>query len=263
MALCLGTAQLGQNYGIFRKPDKETAFQILEAAVDGGIEYIDTAPVYGESEKIIGTFLKANGVRMKLITKIPKFKGKDSKLFIDHCKRYAVDSMRALGRGQLWAILLHEPQNAKDFPDEILGLKTWFLVMGIAGKFGVSMYQPEDLAHRFLGIYQIPLNIQDTRFIREVPKDDFFWQGNTIMVRSIYLQGKIQEYRKALGFAVKAIGKLTRHNLIVIGCENPTQVLANINMFKNDVPMGETEYNQIMEESRNPDLAKIDPRKWK
>ena len=177
MALCLGTAQLGQAYGIFRKPDKETVFDILSAAIEGGIEYIDTAPAYGDSEHLIGEFLKSNGLRVKLITKIPKFKGTESKYFIDHCKKSAIDSMRELGRGQLWGVLLHDAQNAKDFPDEVMGLRTWFLVTGVSSKFGVSMYQPSDVAHRFLGLYQIPLSMMDTRFIRQVPKGGFLLAG--------------------------------------------------------------------------------------
>ena len=262
MALCLGTAQLAQKYGIFKKPDHETSFDILSAAFDCGIEYIDTAPTYGEAEHVIGEFLKSNGLRAKIITKIPKFMGTDPKLFIDHCKRSAIDSMRALGRNQLWGVLLHDAQNAKDFWNELLGLKTWFLVSGVTSNFGVSLYDPEDLGYRFLGLYQIPMNMMDTRFM-EVPKEDFFWGGNTIMVRSVYLQGKIQEHRKALAFVKKAIGKMTRHNLIVLGCENADQVKANANMFNNDLEISEDEYNQILEGGKNPDMEKVDPRRWK
>ena len=263
MALCLGTAQLGQAYGIFRKPDKETAQEILTSAIDGGIEYIDTAPVYGESESIIGEFLKTNAKLAKIITKIPKYKGKNSKDFVDHCKGSVIKSMRTLGRAQLWGVLLHDANNAKSFPDEVLGLKAWFYIAGVAPNFGVSLYEPSDVYHRLLGIYQIPLNLQDTRFIREIPAEDMFWRGCTIMVRSIYLQNKIKDYRKALRFARAAIEKRTRRNLLVIGAENADQVKMNIAMHEADKGMNEEEYKEILAESENPDLEKIDPRKWK
>ena len=56
--LCLGTVQLGQKYGINnqigRQPTHEEAFGIIQAAIDSGIEYIDTASVYGEAEELLG-----------------------------------------------------------------------------------------------------------------------------------------------------------------------------------------------------------------
>jgi aryl-alcohol dehydrogenase-like predicted oxidoreductase len=263
MALCLGTAQLGQSYGPIRKISKDTAYSVLGAAIDEGIEYIDTAPVYGEAETIIGNFFRSNPVQVKIITKIPKYKGKDPKEFIDHCKGSAIQSMRNLGRGRVWGVLLHDAQNPVDFPDEVMGLRAWFIATGIVTKFGVSLYEPSDIHHRMMGLYQIPMNLKDTRFIRELPKDDFFWNGNTIMVRSIYLQGKIEDHHKALGFVKTAIEKYTRHNLIVVGCEKPEQVKENAEIYRNDAPVGATEYSEIMTESLNSNLQEIDPRKWK
>ena len=57
--LILGTAQIGMNYGvnnILGKIRKEDAFKILNLAYQSGIEYLDTAPVYGDAQKIIGEF---------------------------------------------------------------------------------------------------------------------------------------------------------------------------------------------------------------
>jgi 1-deoxyxylulose-5-phosphate synthase len=55
----LGTAELGMNYGIrtgtdSNKPDREDAEFILNSALDKGVNFIDTAAAYGDSEKIIG-----------------------------------------------------------------------------------------------------------------------------------------------------------------------------------------------------------------
>ena len=45
--LCLGTVQMGQQYGIKnelgRKPRLEESFLVLQAAVDSGIDCFDTA----------------------------------------------------------------------------------------------------------------------------------------------------------------------------------------------------------------------------
>lgn len=56
-ALSLGTVQLGLSYGINNadgKPSQETANAILNAAIDGGINTLDTAGAYGDSEVVIG-----------------------------------------------------------------------------------------------------------------------------------------------------------------------------------------------------------------
>jgi aryl-alcohol dehydrogenase-like predicted oxidoreductase len=54
--LCLGTMNFGSS------TSEEDSFAIMRKAVDGGINFFDTANVYnkGESERIIGKFLKEN-----------------------------------------------------------------------------------------------------------------------------------------------------------------------------------------------------------
>ncbi|HEX5689493.1 MAG TPA: aldo/keto reductase, partial [Roseiflexaceae bacterium] len=57
--LCLGTMNFGTP-----TPEAES-IQIIDAALDGGINFIDTANVYnnGESERIVGAALAKNGRR--------------------------------------------------------------------------------------------------------------------------------------------------------------------------------------------------------
>lgn len=74
--LCLGTMQFGWT------ADEPASFQVLSAAFDAGINFIDTADVYsrfvpgnqgGESETIIGKWFKQSGIprdRLVLATKV-------------------------------------------------------------------------------------------------------------------------------------------------------------------------------------------------
>ena len=58
--LSLGTAQLGFDYGIVNvggKPNLDKSFEILKTAINAGINCFDTAPSYGDSEEIIGSFV--------------------------------------------------------------------------------------------------------------------------------------------------------------------------------------------------------------
>ena len=60
--MTLGTVQLGMNYGIANdlgQPDEKKSHSMLSAAKDNGITSIDTARAYGNSEDVLGTFLKA------------------------------------------------------------------------------------------------------------------------------------------------------------------------------------------------------------
>ena len=70
--------------------DESTSFELLDAFVDAGFDLIDTADVYsywvqghsgGESETIIGKWLKRSGKRSKVViaTKVGKEMGPDSK----------------------------------------------------------------------------------------------------------------------------------------------------------------------------------------
>ena len=60
-AMTLGTVQLGMNYGIANqdgKPNEEKSFAILRTAIENGAASLDTARAYGDSEDVIGRFLK-------------------------------------------------------------------------------------------------------------------------------------------------------------------------------------------------------------
>ncbi|MGM8213927.1 aldo/keto reductase, partial [Virgibacillus sp. W0430] len=59
--LTLGTVQLGMNYGVANKngiPNQDTAYSILQNAINNGINIFDTAQAYEKSETVLGDFFK-------------------------------------------------------------------------------------------------------------------------------------------------------------------------------------------------------------
>ena len=88
--------------------DEPTSFQLLDAFVDTGFNLIDTADVYstwvsghtgGESETIIGKWLKQSGKRDKVViaTKVGKPMGPDRKgLSRKYIEQAVEDSLRRL-----------------------------------------------------------------------------------------------------------------------------------------------------------------------
>lgn len=71
--LTLGTVQLKQRYGIANKvgkPNEEEANNLLTYAFSNRVTTFDTAPGYGESEDLLGRFLKKQGNLLKDVPKI-------------------------------------------------------------------------------------------------------------------------------------------------------------------------------------------------
>src|SRR3989339_1448475 len=61
--LSFGTVALGVDYGIeipagYGRPTEDQALGLLHSAVDQGVNFFDTAPAYGESERLLGKALK-------------------------------------------------------------------------------------------------------------------------------------------------------------------------------------------------------------
>lgn len=74
-ALALGTVELGLDYGIvapgeFGRPTQADAIRLVHAALDAGINLIDTARNYGASETVLGHALRDRRDRVVLATKV-------------------------------------------------------------------------------------------------------------------------------------------------------------------------------------------------
>lgn len=79
--ISFGAVEIGLPYGIpvdgvVQKPDEREAHQLLNAALDMGINFIDTARAYGDSEEIIGRALTSRRQEYLLATKTMHFADK-------------------------------------------------------------------------------------------------------------------------------------------------------------------------------------------
>jgi aryl-alcohol dehydrogenase-like predicted oxidoreductase len=73
--LALGTVELGLDYGIavpseYGRPAEGAAIRLVHAAIDRGINLIDTARAYGESEAVLGRALRGRRDKVVLATKV-------------------------------------------------------------------------------------------------------------------------------------------------------------------------------------------------
>ena len=108
--LCLGTMNFGG------PTSEEDSFAIMRKAVDSGINFFDTANVYnrGESERIIGKFLKDNNLREQVIlaTKVNGRMGdspNDAGASRYHIVKACEDSLKRLQTDHIDLYQLHRP----------------------------------------------------------------------------------------------------------------------------------------------------------
>jgi len=187
LKLSLGTVQFGMDYGINNprgKIPKEEVFEILEEAEKNGIDTLDTAYAYGDSEKVIGEYLQKSKSDLKVISKLPSCE-------VEKAESFFHASLQNLQTDRIYGYLLHDfetyPENIKKL-DILANLKARNKIQ----KIGFSLYYPKELEclienNISIDIIQIPHNLFDQRFLNYFPllKET----GIEIHVRSVFLQG--------------------------------------------------------------------------
>lgn len=113
--LGLGTVKLGRNTGIkypahYDLPTDKQAANLLAMARQAGINLLDTAPAYGNSEERLGQLLKGQRDDWLLCTKVgEEFDGENSHFDFSavHTRQSIERSLRRLGTDHLDLVLVH------------------------------------------------------------------------------------------------------------------------------------------------------------
>jgi aryl-alcohol dehydrogenase-like predicted oxidoreductase len=192
--LVLGTAQLGQPYGIANttgQPDQERAVTIIRTALDYGVSFFDTAQAYGISEQILGYALcRCNAVdKAEIITKLP-LALPSTPLTFGNCVR---ESLLKLDVPRLYCLMLHREEHIPAL-DSWLGEELCrFRAEGIIRRVGVSVYKPDAaltaLRHKLVSVVQIPAGLFDRRFESAGVFRQAQDTGKELHLRSVFLQG--------------------------------------------------------------------------
>ena len=191
--LCLGTMNFGS------PTDEEASIRIINKALDGGINFVDTANVYngGESERIVGKALKENGKRdsVVLATKANGAMGpgpNDRNITRYHVMKACEDSLRRLQTDHIDLYQMHRPsftipqdETLRALDDLVrqgkvryIGSSTfpaWVLMEALATseRYGLARYITE----------QPPYNFLDRRIENElVPLCQTLWRGYSALV---------------------------------------------------------------------------------
>jgi aryl-alcohol dehydrogenase-like predicted oxidoreductase len=145
-SLCLGTVAFGRA----GEPDHEKSVRIIHAALDAGINFVDTADMYsgGESEIIVGKALKGRRDQVVLATKAsspmgpdPNMQGASRRWLIQACE----GSLRRLGTDRIDVYQVHRPDPGTDL-DETLGALSDLIHQGKIRYTGTSTFPASMIA---------------------------------------------------------------------------------------------------------------------
>lgn len=177
--ISLGTWQVGGKWGDPFSHDN--ADHILNAAVDAGINFIDTADVYGngESEKAVGRLVRSRSERIYVATKC----GRRLQPHVSNSyqpealRKFVEDSLQNMGLETLDLIQLHCPPTEVYYRPEIFDVFDRLKDEGKIQQLGVSVEKVEE----GLKAIEFP-NVQTVQIIfnmfRQRPADLFFAEAS-------------------------------------------------------------------------------------
>ena len=136
-------------FGQWGNPDHDESIAVIHAALDAGINFIDTADVYsaGESEEIVGKALAGRRDDVVLATKVyapmgadPNMAGGSRRWIMRACE----DSLRRLGTDHLDLYQIHRPDPNVDI-DETLGALSDLVHQGKVRYLGSSTFPASEI----------------------------------------------------------------------------------------------------------------------
>lgn len=290
--MILGTVQLGMPYGINNtdgQPSVRDAMDILDCAYQNGVDTFDTASSYGDSEKVIGNYIKKHSDKIfRICTKLPI---DIEQVNITDC---CAESRQKLGVDTLYVYYLHRFEQCKsnNVMQQLLELKE----TGQIGNIGVSVYQPDELQYimenlnDIIDVVQIPFNVMDnSRWTQDELLSRADRKGIKLYARSIFLQGVIlsdinsevchkmgitsqisklrdiaQSLKRSVAqLAVDYVNSIQEIERWLIGCETVEQIRENISLWKNAGQLESNICEEIKQISQSVVEKVIDPRRWK
>lgn len=302
--LIIGGAQLGLKYGIANtkgQPSENESVSILKTAINNGVQYIDTARAYGDSEKVIGkALLQGWDSRVNIITKLSPltdcYPDEDRKTVFTYVDASIFQSTTYL-KQSLDVLMLHRATHIYNWNGYVWERLLQLKKQGIIRSLGVSIQSPQELEQVMkndqIEFIQMPFNILDDRWgamlgtIEKIKKK----RRLVIHVRSSLLQGllcsdKLEHWNKANIDNGKQIQEwlstlaeeYQRSNIVdlclayvrsqqwvdgvVVGMETQLQLIENIKYF-DTLPLNQKALQRI--ELQRPKLYEksLNPSLWK
>ena len=202
--LILGTVQFGLDYGVNNtvgKPSKENIKSILDSAYSSGIQLLDTAEAYGDSQNKIGEYHNNSTNKFNVIT---KFSSNTEGFSLNIIER-VYNNLKILDVDKLYCYMFHSfddfNKHFEKYRKDLLTLKK----DGIINNIGVSLYSNDELESvlKFneITLVQLPFNLLDNNNKRGNIIKKAKEKGIEIHTRSAFLQGLF--FKNTSEFTVK------------------------------------------------------------
>ena len=193
MRLALGTVQFGLPYGIANVSGRvsvEEGRRILDSARQAGIDTLDTAIAYGDSEAVLGRIGIPDWRVVSKLPVMPEGVGDVGAWVASELNA----SLKRLNVDQLDGLLLHRPSQLFEPQGQaLLSALQEVKEAGLVRKIGVSVYGPEEIDALFklahFDIVQAPMNILDRRLVDSGCLHRLKAAGVEVHTRSAFLQG--------------------------------------------------------------------------
>ena len=283
--ISLGAVQLGLNYGINNthgKPSAETAAKILTTACEGGINVIDTASGYGDSEKVVGDFFRTyTGKKPTIVTKFKIMIDTDKTAPVEDVEKIlraqVENSLETLGYDKLPLLMLHRESEMFDYgevlPSALKKLKSEGLVERVGVSLNSTKYIDDVVKNDLYEAVQLPLNMMADVivFIRSVFLQGLFFRDPQTLPEGVLQLAKEplkklnklaeEENRSIAEIALTFIRDLDGVTSLVLGSETPEQVKENISLV-NAPGISEATRSRILEIFSDIDERVLMPWTW-
>lgn len=197
MKLGLGTAQFGMEYGISNQRGRtspEEVSLILDVARQNRIQYLDTAPAYGDSEDILGKMMHERN-NFSVVTKTHVLNSENmtgrSAVLVENTFRRSLSRLRL---ASVYGLLAHRAEDLlRPEGDAIYRKMIELKKQSLVTKIGVSVYTAREIdaiLDRYeIDIIQVPVNVLDQRLLVSGHLEKLKKKGIEVHARSVFLQG--------------------------------------------------------------------------
>ncbi len=221
--IAFGGVEIGVPYGIGVKTPsdmltEEEAVALLHRAVDEGIDFFDTARLYGDSERIMGLAFKDRRQQVVLASKCRHLRQADGRLvprtgLEAYIRGSLQESLRMLQTDRIDLYMVHYADEEILQPDEVAAVFSAIKAEGQVKAIGVSVYRSEETKQAIhAGIWdaiQLPFNLMDQSHGAHF--DEAARRGVGIIVRSVLMRGlltdRMQQLHPALHGVEQHIGR--------------------------------------------------------
>lgn len=215
--VAFGGVEIGLPYGIGIEStadmlSEQEAIQLLRAALDAGINFFDTARMYGLSENLMGKAFRGRREETIISTKCRHFRDATGNLPRDNQLKEFIEtslreSLEALQTSYVDIFMLHQADLEILDNATIANVFKQLKQSGTICATGASTYTPEETEKALVSgnwdVLQVPFNLMDQR------QGNLFTEakqkGVGVVVRSVLMKGLLSDRGKNLHPALKEV----------------------------------------------------------